>query len=743
MPAHYPIFSTSLSAYRPVIWLAQPVYTRYNQLRDLLRNRLGESYAQLLAEPLIPPPYEQTRTEARWFSDSFRQGTPLPNLIPPDRARVSQLLDAQLSAIRQLADELERTSQTENQQLGTLLRLAIEIPGPECVLTNGDQAVLVLWGFESDRSRQERFRVNQYLKHQIPEPPAVPPGVPLATSTNPVPPSNPTPPPVSVQSVADTVKTRRWWWDWRWPRWFWWRRQTDGPVGCGCIGWLLGLLLLLLLLGLLYWFWPAQWGRPVGVGVPGVETGAGEMPESGRTLSPHLPDRPQGIVAPVDSAQIITNPKDSLQRPIIGNRLNVFLKKEVNLVAFVNKVKASYTDNELQIVAFDTTLNALQVQIPTDQRDVWRDRLQKMPEVYLVFDESLFQSSSLPNDPDLANRTKNWYFEAIGAFEAWNITRGSDQVTVAVLDGGFDTGHPELQNQIVQARNMTAESGKINTDSPMGGRHGTHVAATVAGRAGNAAGTSGIAPNCRVMAVQVGTDKPSTLAIVFGLQYAIKNGARVISLSLGRSIPAAAAAKLAAMPEARQNALLTSYQQSPAYQTERQLFETLFGEASRNGVVIVKATGNENIPAGFDPMNDTPYTINVSADGPPNQAGKVERASFSNYGPLSTVSAPGVQIYNAVPGGGYDYMSGTSMATPIVAGGVALMCSLRPDLSPDRIRAILVKTGNPHLGGSGKHIGPLIQLHKALEACRLEPKDACAATLDSLKREIAKLKRQP
>lgn len=733
MPAHYFIFSTSLSAYRPVIWLAQPVYTRYHQLRDLLRSQLGEDYAQLLAEPLIPPPFERMKTEARWYTDRFQQATPLPNLLAPDRVRISQLLDEKLSAIRNLADQLEKSTQAETQQVGTLLRLAIEVPGPECVLTNGDQAVLVLWGFESDRSRQERFRVNQYLKHQLPEPPAVPPVVPTAPKLE------PTPPPIPVTTIPGTPipgkideKKPRWWWDWRWPRW---RRQSDGPLGCGCLGWLLGLLFLLLLLALLYWLWPAQWGLPGGT-VP--------VPATGRTISPNLPDRPQGVIAPVDTTQIITNPADSLQRPVVGNRLNVFLKKEVNLVAFVDKFKGQYTDKEVEVVAFDSTMNALQIQIPASQREVWRDRFQKMPEVYLVFDENLFQTSALPNDPDLANKSKNWYFEVIRAFKAWDITRGSDQVLVAVLDGGFDSGHPELQNQLVQTRNMTSGSGEINLDSPVGGRHGTHVAATVAGRAGNSAGTSGIAPNCRVMAVQVGTNQPSLLAVVFGLQYAIKNGAKVISLSLGSHISPAIATKLAALPEAEQNAYLATYQQSPAYQNERRVYDTIFGEANRNGITVVKAAGNENLPAGFDPMNNTPYTINVSADGMPDQKGSMSRAPFSNYGELSTVSAPGVRIYNAVPGGGYDYMSGTSMATPIVAGGVALMYSLRPDLSPDRIRAILVETGLPYQSSSGeKHMGPFIQLDKALEMCRLEPKDACAATLDSLKREITKLKRQP
>ncbi|ADB42436.1 S8 family serine peptidase [Spirosoma linguale] len=735
MPARYPIFSTYLTAYRPVMWLAQPVHSRYAQLRDLLRNRLGAASADLLAEPFIPAPADLVRTEARWFSEAFRQGTPLPDLPAAERLRVSQLLDTQLTAARELAHELEQSPQTETQQMGTLLRLAIEVPGPECVLTNGDSIVLVLWGFDSDRSRQERFRVSQYLKHQLP----------VSTTPNP---ANPNPPTVPVNALNNEVTTntdtaiRRSWWSWFswWPRWGWTSAPVGpagpvgptGPGGCGCL--LAGLLGLLLLFALLYWFWPTAW--------PSWLPGHPGSPETGRSISPNLPDRGAGQLPPVDTTQIINDPTDSLKRPVVGNRLNVFLKKEADLVKFADKLKKDYPTDEVHVVAFDTIYKAIQVEFPANQREVWRQRLEKMPEVYVVFDEHLFQASAVPNDPALIDHKKGWYFSAIRAFDAWNITRGLPEVIVAVLDDGFDTHHPELTGQLVQPRNVPAGNNEVNTKSVTGGLHGTHVAGTVAGFANNGEGSSGIAPGCRVMSIQVSdVGGIRSLALVFGIQYAIQHGAQIISLSLGSALPPPVVARLKTMPESEQESWARAYQQTRGYQSEQRLWNQLFGEATRNGIVVVKAAGNDGLPAKFDPMNTTPYTINVSAAALPGANGQIRLATFSNYGSATTLTAPGEQIYNAVAGGGYDFLDGTSMATPIVAGGVALIKSIRPDLSPTQIREVLVQTGIPFVNNVHP-VGPMIQLDKALMASRQLPRDACATMTDSLRREIQRLKRQ-
>jgi hypothetical protein len=707
VPARYHLFSASLSQYRPVLWHALPVYSRYDQLRDLLLQRFDTDVAELLSEPRIPD-----RAEAAWFSDAFNRGTPLPALPPDEQARVSRLLGERLTAVRQLADELAVAPDAEVRQLADLLRLAVEVPSADCVLAEGNHVVLVLWGFNSDRSQQERFRISAYAQGlSTPEPVRVPdPPTPAPVPPTSQPPVAPVPP---TTAVPPTTITR--------VRWYrrWWR-------------WPLAALLLLLLIGLFWWLWPGGRSRPGGL----IGVGSAPLP----VRSPYLPPQ-AGIVPSIDTTELIRDPGDSLGRRVVGNRLNVFLKREARLIPFVEKLKKQYPGPELEVVAYDTLYKALQLQFSPSERETWRKRLEQFPEVYLVFDERLFQTQALPNDPDLRDRQKTWYFAAIQAFEAWNQTRGSEQITVAVLDGGFDVAHPELGGRVDQPRNVIDGNGAVNTASAAGGRHGTHVASTVAGNADNGQGAAGIAPRCRVMTVQVGGEQVSLLAVVFGMQYAIQHGAHVINLSLGQGIAPEVVRDLQQRSEAEQVEIAEALRRTPQYQHERQVFEHLFGEATRSGIVVVKAVGNDGLPAAFDPMNATPYTINVAA-AQPLASGSLTRAPFSNYGPLTTVSAPGVGIYNAVAGGGYARLDGTSMAAPIVAGGVALLRSVRPDLRPDQLRDALVKTGRTYQA-TGKRVGPLIQLDAALTACRALPRDACAVTVDSLRRELQALRNRP
>jgi hypothetical protein len=121
------------------------------------------------------------------------------------------------------------------------------------------------------------------------------------------------------------------------------------------------------------------------------------------------------------------------------------------------------------------------------------------------------------------------------------------------------------------------------------------------------------------------------------------------------------------------------------------------------------AAGNQNLMVGFDPMQRNPLGIKVNATDQRNI-----KAIFSNYGPYSTISAPGVSIFSSVPGNKYEYMDGTSMASPIVAGAVGLIKSIRPDISSKEIIQIIQSTGIP-VNAGGKQMGNLIQLDKVMD----------------------------
>jgi subtilisin family serine protease len=153
------------------------------------------------------------------------------------------------------------------------------------------------------------------------------------------------------------------------------------------------------------------------------------------------------------------------------------------------------------------------------------------------------------------------------------------------------------------------------------------------------------------------------------------------------------------------------------------------------------AGGNENIIIGLDPMQRNPSGIKVSASDSGNN-----RARFSNFGRYSDVSAPGKEIYSAIPGNRYVYLDGTSMASPLVAGGVALMKSLRKDLTSEKIKLILQNSGVSL--NTDKPMGKLLQLDKALRMVSdssYNNSDSCPDILNKileLERQLAELRSQ-
>ncbi|MDY6902556.1 MAG: S8 family serine peptidase, partial [Cyanobacteriota bacterium] len=200
----------------------------------------------------------------------------------------------------------------------------------------------------------------------------------------------------------------------------------------------------------------------------------------------------------------------------------------------------------------------------------------------------------------------------------------------------------------------------------------THVSGTIAGE-NNGFGVTGIAYDAEIMAVKVLDDSGSgsNISVAEGIYYAVDNGADVINLSLGGSLP--------------------SSEVSEAVQY-----------ASNQGITVVMAAGNSG---GQMPLYPARY-----ADQYGIAVGAIDEnenmASFSNSAgsqELTYVTAPGVDIYSTLPNNTYDYYSGTSMATPHVAGVVALMLSADPSLDSNSIRQILEDTS----GGGDEEETPL------------------------------------
>ena len=285
-----------------------------------------------------------------------------------------------------------------------------------------------------------------------------------------------------------------------------------------------------------------------------------------------------------------------------------------------------------------------------------------------------------PNDPGY-NQYARQYLARIGVESAWSITTGDPRIIVAVVDTGVDCTHEDLVgrcwiNEDEIPDNGVDDDGNGYVDDRAGWsfykdsgdvgdvmRHGTHVTGIIAATMNNGKGIAGVAPSVTIMPVAVFTPVGvgTYYDLIRGILYAVDNGARVINLSLGA----------------------TTYSRGEAEAVQY---------AEQHGVVVVAAAGNQASNRLFYPAAH-PQTIAVAATDANDGV-----AGFSNYGTYVDVAAPGVSILSTIPGNGYGILSGTSMATPHVAGLAALILSLNPSLTPAQVRDLITRYASDQVG---------------------------------------------
>lgn len=248
-------------------------------------------------------------------------------------------------------------------------------------------------------------------------------------------------------------------------------------------------------------------------------------------------------------------------------------------------------------------------------------------------------------------------------------------VTVAVLDTGIDASHEAFTGVNVVEKDFTGEG---NGD---GNGHGTHVAGTVFGQQVDGF-RFGVAPGVTKALIGKVLDsggRGSTDQIARAIQWAVDSGAHIISMSLGMDFPGyAKRLQQSGLPEE-----LATSRALEGYRANVRLFDAIAAMTRASGefqqqTVILAAAGNES-KRGIDPDFELGVAPPAAADGivAVGALGKtggdtdpLDVADFSNTGP--NLSAPGVEVYSAKAGGGYRVLSGTSMATPHVAGLAAL-----------------------------------------------------------------------
>lgn len=370
---------------------------------------------------------------------------------------------------------------------------------------------------------------------------------------------------------------------------------------------------------------------------------------------------------------------------------------------------SKYTNNLYKISGVEEGLNLIKVDTKASEHS---DNLIQMLKEYFdaeyVVPNIEFKAFIGDLDP---RRAEQWALDITHADQAWAISLGSSRVIVAVIDTGLASNHEDLKSNVWINPGEKAGNG-IDDDNngyiddvagwdfhsndnnpddetgPQNPGHGTHCSGIIGAVCGNNIGICGISPEVSIMPLRF-LDKDGSgdlFASTQAIEYAVKNGAHIISASWGATIPESVA----------------------------QPIIDAIKKAEEKGVIFVAAAANDgksNDRESVYPANtQTPNMISVAASNSSDQ-----KPVWSNYGRKVALAAPGENILSTIPGG-YQKLSGTSMATPFVAGLVALMKSLDLSLSGAQARSILQSTGaqvNIETASNRR-----VDAHQALEAVK-------------------------
>ncbi|MFQ5406949.1 MAG: S8 family serine peptidase, partial [Anaerolineales bacterium] len=280
-----------------------------------------------------------------------------------------------------------------------------------------------------------------------------------------------------------------------------------------------------------------------------------------------------------------------------------------------------------------------------------------------------------PNDPSWGSQ---YGPVRIQAPLAWDITTGASSVVIAVVDTGVDLDHPDLAAKIVAGYDFVNNDSSAQDDQG----HGTHVAGIAAAASNNGVGIAGVSWGARIMPVKVldSNGSGSYSNVASGIIWAADNGAKVINLSLGGSGGSAA-------------------------------LEDAVNYAYGRGALVVAAAGNSGASGVLYPAAYANAVAVAATDASDNVA------SFSTYGSEVEVAAPGVSIYATYLNDTYASLSGTSMATPHVAGVAAVLAGQTGFGTPAAIRAALQATAlDRGATGRDQNYGyGIVQLRDALQ----------------------------
>ena len=379
---------------------------------------------------------------------------------------------------------------------------------------------------------------------------------------------------------------------------------------------------------------------------------------------------------------------------------------------FVESTQATERSVDSIIVKFKKDIEPKKIILsPKDKIDDLIARYNKRPDVEYAEANVIYKASIIPSDTYYTNQ---WYLNRIDAFEAWNLKSSSPNITIAIIDSGVQIDHPDLasniwvnkgevpnnkkdddKNGLVDdvngwdfVNNLADPSPKFKNGFTEGGIiHGTIVSGIAAASGNNNQGVAGITWKTNIMALKALDDQGNgdTMAVIKAIDYAVNKGANIINLSF------------------------VGFNYSRA-------LEDAIKRAYNAGVIVVAAAGNEQsavqgvnlnnrpaYPACYRDTNGKKLVIGVAATD-----GLDQKASFSGFGEKCIdITAPGISFFSTSVYAPYKssagkffnqmydgYLSGTSMAVPIISGTLALIQGANPTLSASEVVSILLSSAD-------------------------------------------------
>jgi subtilisin family serine protease len=288
-------------------------------------------------------------------------------------------------------------------------------------------------------------------------------------------------------------------------------------------------------------------------------------------------------------------------------------------------------------------------------------------------------------------------FWAIGAQQAWAVTKGSSKLLVAVLDTGVDPNQVQLRHKVIVGPDVCARDRPLCKGRYDANGHGTFVSGLIAAATNDGIGIAGLGWKTRVLDIKVLDDSGNgnTMDQATGIYDAVKLGARVIDLSSTNDPCSVNSTACGPNPDQ----------------------EAAIEYAIAHGVVVVAAAGN------FDSANpvypaDYPGVLSVAASTDQGVVDPVNGGpylDFSDYGADANIAAPGINVLSTWLNGDYAVESGTSFAAPHVAAAAALVMAADPSLTGPQVATLLLDTATPLSPGGSSISGGLLNVAAAVE----------------------------